>query len=362
MFFRSKVSPHRDSNLTTHTRLSKASTDTLSKKFERSLLEKWWLHFTVGGWIIFLILELSVGFDRFFSKRPLCPHSDHYYPEWYWRTNFGCLGGFILILCVLFMKLFQLKPGSKRIPLLVAFNIVTMGTVATILALCFEWGGVCIDVLGVASPAAIWGEWIASGPLLIFITVTIVDKPHLTRLDWFFMITFFLCLVAGFLIIIPQSYGLGLFWLAVSCLTYVPVLVLPWYDSDIRPIVELEGRALHIFSEGYAKRFNLVMELTIVLPLYTVNYLVALSGTIDAAQTIAIYQILSVLTKGLFAASTMDIHMDLLFNAEKLLVEEQRANDARRAFMKYIFHEVRYIFPLLYTFMYVHLKQWLSAG
>eukprot|EP00596_Hydrurales_sp_CCMP1899_P003636 CAMPEP_0119051700 /NCGR_PEP_ID=MMETSP1177-20130426/73233_1 /TAXON_ID=2985 /ORGANISM="Ochromonas sp, Strain CCMP1899" /LENGTH=828 /DNA_ID=CAMNT_0007031009 /DNA_START=692 /DNA_END=3175 /DNA_ORIENTATION=+ len=216
-----------------------------------------------------------------------------------------------------------------------------MGTVATILALCFEWGGVCIDVLGVASPAAIWGEWIASGPLLIFITVTIIDKPHLTRLDWFFMITFFLCLVAGFLIIIPQSYGLGLFWLAVSCLTYVPVLGLPWYDSDIRPIVELEGRALHIFAEGYAKRYNLVMELTIVLPLYTVNYLVALSGTINAAQTIAIYQILSVLTKGLFAASTMDIHMDLLFNAEKLLLEEQRANDARRAFMKYIFHEVR---------------------
>jgi hypothetical protein len=94
---------------------------------------------------------------------------------------------------------------------------------------------------------------------------------------------------------------------------------------------------------GYAKRYNLVMWLTIVLPLYTVNYLFALFGTIDAAQTIVIYQILSVLTKGLFAAATMDIHMDLLSSAEKLLVEEQRANDARRAFMKYIFHEVRFI-------------------
>jgi signal transduction histidine kinase len=328
-----------------HGRISK-STDILSNNLtaensHNSVLERWWLHFCVGGWTMFLIFEIAVGFDRLFSERPLCPYSDFHYPEWYWRTNYGCLGGFVLILCVIFMKLLQLKSESKRIPLLVAFNIVAMGTIATILALCFEWGGVCFDVLGVASPAAIWGEWIACGPLLIFITVTIVDKPHLTKLDWFFMITFFICLVTGFFIIIPSSYGLGLFWLAMSCVTYLPVLALPWYDIDIRPTVALEGRALHLFAEGYAKRYNLVMWLTIVLPLYTVNYLFALFGTINAAQTIVIYQILSVLTKGLFAAATMDIHLDLLFNAEKLLVEEQRANDARRAFMKYIFHEVR---------------------
>jgi hypothetical protein len=32
--------------------------------------------------------------------------------------------------------------------------------------------------------------------------------------------------------------------------------------------------------------------------------------------------------------------MELVGNAHKLLIEEQRANEARRAFMKYIFHEV----------------------
>jgi len=46
-----------------------------------------------------------------------------------------------------------------------------------------------------------------------------------------------------------------------------------------------------------------------------------------------------VLTKGLFAAVTMDMHADLLIKFE--LREEQRANEARRAFMKYLFHEVR---------------------
>jgi signal transduction histidine kinase len=239
------------------------------------------------------------------------------------------------------MKLFQLKEGSKRVPLLVAINIVTIGTVATILALCFEWGGVCIDVLGVASPAAIWGEWIACGPLLLFITFSIVDKEDLSKLDWFFMWSFFLCLVAGFLIIIPQPYELGIFWLAISCVAYLPLLYLPWYDLEIKEDSDLEGRSLELLAEGYAKRYNLVMWLTIILPLYTVNYLLALFRMITPAQTIAIYQILSVLTKGLFAAATMDIHLDMLYDTEKLLIEEQRANNARRNFMKYIFHEVR---------------------
>jgi hypothetical protein len=77
------------------------------------------------------------------------------------------------------------------------------------------------------------------------------------------------------------------------------------------------------------------------------------------------YQILSVLIKGLFAAATMDIHLDLLFETEKLLVEEQRANDARRAFMKYIFHEVRnllfIIYGIIYIFIYMYIYIYISV-
>ena len=37
----------------------------------------------------------------------------------------------------------------------------------------------------------------------------------------------------------------------------------------------------------------------------------------------------------------MDIHLGLMVEAEKALLEERRANDARRQFMRFIFHEVR---------------------
>jgi hypothetical protein len=118
--------------------------------------------------------------------------------------------------------------------------------------------------------------------------VTTVDKPVLTRIDWMFMVTVTLFLVFGFFIIIPQSNELAIFWLIMSCLTYLPLLSLPWYDSDLRPINEIDGRELRILAEGCAKRYHLIVWLTIILPIVPVSYMLALAGTINAAQKIAI--------------------------------------------------------------------------
>ena len=138
--------------------------------------------------------------------------------------------------------------------------------------------------------------------------VALDNKPKLTGMDWFLMGTFFLCLITGFFIIIPSSEAIGIFWLVVSCVTYLPVLYLPCYCKS-RPALQLvtaEGDliqlgTLHIFS----RKLRLAWMLTIILPLYTVNYLIAYAGWITPVETIAIYQILSVLTKGFFATITM---------------------------------------------------------
>ena len=91
-----------------------------------------------------------------------------------------------------------------------------MFNLCTKTALCFK------NYCRVASPAAIWGEWIACGPLLIFVVVTLDNKPRLGRMDWVLMGSFFLCMVAGFFIIIPSSEALGIFWLVVSFMAYLP--------------------------------------------------------------------------------------------------------------------------------------------
>ena len=42
----------------------------------------------------------------------------------------------------------QIEDVADKVPHLVAFNIVSMGTLATFLSLILNWGGLCIDVLG----------------------------------------------------------------------------------------------------------------------------------------------------------------------------------------------------------------------
>ena len=133
-------------------------------------------------------------------------------------------------------------------------------------------------------------------------------------MDWFMMGTFFLCLITGFFIIIPSSEALGIFWLVVSCVTYLPLLYLPCYCNN-RPAIQLataEGDLIHLGEHHIlSRKQKLAWMLTIILPLYTVDYLIAYARWITPVETIAIYQILSVLTKGLFASITMvpDTHI-----------------------------------------------------
>jgi len=144
--------------------------------------------------------------------------------------------------------------------------------------------------------------------LLIYIVVTIDSKPNFTKMDWFLMVTFFLCLITGFFIIIPSAEAVGIFWLVVSCLTYLPVLYLPCYCQNTSSVqlATAEGDVIELgMPKIFARKQKLSWVLTIILPFYTVNYLIAYAGWITPVETIVIYQILSVATKGFFASVAM---------------------------------------------------------
>ena len=62
------------------------------------------------------------------------------------------------------------------------------------------------------------------------------------------------------------------------------------------------------------------MVLCISFSLFPVNYVLAWAGVIEPAACIAVYRILSVITKGLFVVVTMDMHFDILMEAEIALI------------------------------------------
>ena len=292
------------------------------------------------AWAIFVAYQIWNYVDHTFSHEPLCPYSDVTFEPWYFYTLFISLGGYTMACTLLSVKIWirvHMSPESI-VPLVVAANIVLIGLVANVLSL--RVGAICIDGFNVASLAPLWGEWISCGPLLIFLTVTIVPKCDLTNMDILMMISFFVCLVFGFLIMVPADYHVYQFWLAMSCIAYLPMFYLLVYDRyDIVGLKVIIKNTVDM--QRLVKRRQIMFWLSFVFPLNTVNYLFAFFGCISYGQTIAIYQLLSVTTNGLFAAVIMDLHVDLLRKAERALQTEKNANEARRGFMKYLFHEVR---------------------
>ena len=122
--------------------------DVLIIFFKHYFLLRTWKPACATAWTIFIVLEVVIGYDKFTSEHPLCPYADRYYPDWYWYINYGVLGAFIITLLLVISKISQIQAIEDKVPHLVACNIILIATIASILAFIWNWGGVCIDVLG----------------------------------------------------------------------------------------------------------------------------------------------------------------------------------------------------------------------
>ena len=158
-----------------------------------------------------------------------------------------------------------------------------------------------------ASPAAIWGEYLACGPLLIFVVISLDSKCSMNRVDWVLVNSLFLCLTAGFFILFPSSIVMGIFWLLVSCVTFLPSVFLPWYchPGKIAKENTADDPILSVVQHTLVCRYHLAWTLSIMQSLFIVTYFITYFGLLTQAQTFAAYQILSVLTKGTFVCIAM---------------------------------------------------------
>lgn len=323
-----------------------------------TILYNYWKPACFFAWFIFLLFEAVIEVDHKYNKNPLCPYTDIYYDKTYYYINYAVLGGFITTAVFTFLTILWVQLDfSKKLSLIVSLNIVSIGSIATFLSF-YNWGGLCIDALGTPTPAAIWGEWISCAPLLIFVIVSITNKIKLSRSDLFLMFSFFLCILFGFFIIVSRSNkGAAMFWFIMSCITYIPILYLPFnYTFDrvytendyhiIKPNLDNNEENGEMDLIKYQRKHtffiykNLSYCLNIILPLYTFNFLVALANnSVSHGIIINIYQLLSLITKGLFIIIIMNKHIELYELALKTINYHIEKN--RREFIKYIFHEVR---------------------
>mmetsp|Transcript_9476 Transcript_9476/g.13093 ORF Transcript_9476/g.13093 Transcript_9476/m.13093 type:complete len:755 (+) Transcript_9476:48-2312(+) len=332
---RRKVYIHEDI-LTVKDRNANSSGGTVMKS---SVLCRHWKNACCVSWTSFFCFQIAIGFDRYFSKEPLCSYGNEVFNEWNLLACFAVLGGFAVEWSILLSRILKSSYLKDRAPFMIYFNIVSMGAITSFLSFTLNWGGLCIDNLGVATNASIWGEWLSCGPLLVFLLLTIAEKPKLLTIDWFLIALFFFSLFCGFLVILPQSRQMSQFWLVLACLTYAPFLFLPHFIEDThkrRPFI-----AFNDVSQRYKRQRNICYWVTLTMPLFSVSYFLALFGVFDASMSVFSFQFLSMATKGLYAAVLMDVHFDTLVVTQQALSLEQTANEARRVYLKYLFHEVR---------------------
>jgi signal transduction histidine kinase len=160
-----------------------------------------------------------------------------------------------------------------------------------------------------------------------------VNKPSFLFIDWFLIVLYFFSLVFGFLVIIPQSSEMSKFWFVSSCLAYTPITFIRLFIEGTN-----KRRAFSSLNEDslpYIKQRDFCYWVTVTMPLFVLSYLLAVFRVFDANMSALSFQLLSMVTKGLYTALLMEVKFDTKVVTRS---HEQAANEA---YLTYLFHRVR---------------------
>lgn len=230
------------------------------------------------------------------------------------------------------------------------FTVFTVSSIAAssfFLTFSLHWGGVCKDVLGVESTAAQWAEWLITVPLMVYMTLAMEDKEALTAHDITILAVFVLAISFGFLLNfkdMPTAVGYVLFILGCCSIT-VTIVLDRLSGTKFKTAINDHSASHADYRRALikaSKRRTLSRLFVAVFPLFPMTHILAQAEVLDRESTIIAYALCSLIAKLLFASSVSDAHASLAEGVNKLrLSAEQTANDKRRNFLRYVFHEVR---------------------
>lgn len=251
------------------------------------------------------------------------------------------------------VKIFEcrLRPGNHRTSESIYTAVLTVNSIAAsafLLTFIMNYGGICTDVFGVVSTTPQWAEWLVTVPLMVYMTLTIEDKPALTTRDKMILGVFVLAIAFGFLLNfrdIGQPLGIVLFVLGCCSIT-----VNFWLDRMYG--TKLERGICEEMKEGtngdYAsiartsKQKTLSRLFLVIFPFFPATHIAGHINLLTREQVLIAYGMCSLISKLLFAGCVSDAHVGLVVGIQTLrLTTEKAMTQTRREFLRYVFHEVR---------------------
>jgi signal transduction histidine kinase/FixJ family two-component response regulator len=218
------------------------------------------------------------------------------------------------------------------------------------------FGGICVDVMGTISPVIQWVEWQVNVPLLFYLTITLdLSKKSLDIQDFFIIFCSWLGIFSA-AVTIDKRLSLRAYMICIGTSVIAVFLALYLlvyssycsYTNEQKSQVIESRKAVDIYKDLNKLRLSILKRklecsvyLALSFPIFPVLYFAGIFKIITVDQQFCGTLIISYCVKQMYAYILTDSHYEILDCRTHDLRVEQSANESRRAYLKYVFHEVR---------------------
>jgi len=229
----------------------------------------------------------------------------------------------------------------------------------TVMCICccsefLQWNGwlnvSCSNALGVTFPIVYAVEWQITVPMMTFLCTTMDPnkKTIFNRSDCYLFLSAWLHIVTGILVPLYANRDISIISITVSILSfifYVYISVVEAYEARAIAIKELEANNTDVHAYmSYSmaeKRCSCVLLIMCIFPSFGVAFFGPIFGYITNEWLGPVFGMCSFAAKVLFNMLLMEGQLGVLDTGVFHLLSERKNNRDRRAFIRYVCHEMR---------------------
>lgn len=225
-----------------------------------------------------------------------------------------------------------------------AFMIMLISFTSEVIMMTGNFDSVCEDPFGVKSPIIQISEWQITVPLMLYLTLTLdTNKKKLTSRDYTILLCGYFGVMCGFLPIL-LSWQMGVYALIVAAcaVPYALIMnVVDAYSSYAKTIaIGMASPSEYVAFTISRRRLETSIYLLIICLFFPATFFSRAFGLVGSNFVFAAFAILNFWSKNLFAMFLMEGHLEVLDPSVYQLLAEKAANATKRAFIRYVFHEV----------------------
>lgn len=326
----------------------------------KTLLSHQWHFVNTAGIFIYVVMIIALINENDRDSFSPCEMSLSHWINRYHDMMTGASAAAIMLQSVnIILQAFKNFRSDTMSAYLTAFTIMMISFSAEVMNISGNFP-LRKNNYGIVSSSLQFCEWQVTVPIMIYLCLTLdCRKTHLSKSDF---VAIFLSWFGPFCLYLEIFEGLYKFrhiilLTGIISMSIVLFIVLRTALTSQKTLASInKNDPSEIISEAVLDRqIMCCIFILLSFPLFPTAFFSAIFGLIDNTQLSLANGILNFATKALFSAILMYGHLECLNPTRFQYLAEKRANDARRVFLRYVFHEVRS--PLNSMTLGVHVLQ-----